>query len=193
MTEQEVIDIFQKRGAILKGHFELSSGRHSRIYVQCAKIFESPKLTKALAKELASPYQKEKIDLVIAPAVGAIILGYALAQVINCRLIFTERIEGKMVLRREFSVLPGEKALVAEDVVTTGRTAKELIEVVKSRKGGVAGVVCLVDRGGKKVFQEALFSLAKIEAQSYSPRECPLCHEELPLYSPGSRGCKEKF
>src|SRR3989338_4601935 len=147
MTEKAVLQIFDKHGALLKGHFRLSSGLHSEKYLQCALILQYPDIAEKLSKELAKKYSKEKIDVVIGPALGGITLAYEMARVLGVRGIFTERYEGKMVFRRGFSIEKGEKALVVEDVVTTGGSTKEVIEAVKFFGGKGVGGRSIVDRG----------------------------------------------
>ncbi len=187
IEEEEVIAILREHGAIKKGHFELSSGRHTDTYLQCAVIFQYPDLTNMFALNLAEHYQDRRVDVVVAPAVGGIILGYALAQIFCCRIIFTEREAGKMALRREFTISQGEKVVVAEDVVTTGASVKEVIDLVGEAGGDVVGVSSLLSRGEKRVFQEPFYFLAEVKAESYVPEECPLCKEGIPLQIPGSR------
>src|SRR3989338_5376112 len=147
MTEKEILALFEKSGAFLKGHFKLSSGLHSEGYLQCALVLQDPEAAAELSKELAKKFSKEKIDVVIGPALGGITLAYEMARVLGVRGIFTERYEGKMVFRRGFSIEKGEKALVVEDVVTTGGSTKEVIEAVKFFGGKGVGGRSIVDRG----------------------------------------------
>lgn len=192
MTESQVIDILQKKKAILRGHFELSSGRHSDTYVQCAKVFADPTLTIELAKELVKPYVGKKIDVVVAPAVGGITLGFAVAYALEVRMIFSERVAGKMVFRREFNIFEGEKVLVVEDVITTGGTTNEVIDLVGSHKGGVAGILSLVDRNQVKTFEVPYYFLANVKANDYLPVDCPMCKAKITLTSPGSRKLRKE-
>lgn len=190
MTESEVIDILQDKGAILTGHFVLSSGRHSKNYIQGAQVLQYPKVALALANEISKQFSDTEVDVVASPAIGGITLGFAVAQALDVRSIFAERKDGKMSFRRGFSIRPDEKVLVVEDVVTTGGSVKELIDLIRSEKGGVVGVASLIDRGEKKVFDVPLKSLATVEVESYLPEDCPLCRDEIPLVAPGSKDFK---
>ena len=187
MTESQVIDTLQKKQAILKGHFELSSGRHSDTYIQCARIFTEPSLTIELAKELVKPIAGGKIDAVVSPAVGGIILGFAVAYVLDKKMIFSERVAGEMAFRREFNISEGKKVLVVEDVITTGGTTGEVINLIKSYKGGVAGILSLIDRGSEKQFEVPYHFLTRVQAKDYKQAECPMCEAQVPLVSPGIR------
>ncbi|MDP2234110.1 MAG: orotate phosphoribosyltransferase [Actinomycetota bacterium] len=187
MTEAEVLEALKDAGAILSGHFALTSGRHSDTYVQCARILEDPALTTRLARAAATRLAGEKIDMVAAPAVGGIIIGFAVAQALGVKFIFTERESGKMVFRRAFEVPAGARVLVVEDVVTTGGSVAEVIELVRQAGGEIASVVSIIDRGGDKAFPDELVSLLRLEVESWEPRTCGLCASETPLYSPGSR------
>lgn len=181
----EVIKILEDKGAVLRGHFLLSSGRHSDTYVQCSKVLQYPELTGQLAEALAEEFRGRGVDFVISPAIGAIVIGYAVAEKLGIPFIFAEREAGKMTLRREFTVR--QRGLLVEDVVTTGASIMEVINLVREGGGDVVGVASLVDRGKQKVFTEPLTSLARIEASSYSPAECPLCRRGIPIVKPGSR------
>lgn len=187
LTEAEVLAALKEAGAILEGHFILTSGRHSATYVQCARILEDPELTTRLAQAAAHRVRDLNIDLVAAPAVGGIIIGFAVAQALGVKFIFSEREEGKMVFRRSFQIPPGARVLVVEDVVTTGGSVAEVIGLVKDAGGEVAGVVSLIDRGGSKYFDEALYPLLRLEVESWEPQMCELCAQNVEVYSPGSR------
>lgn len=191
LTSEEVITIFKETGAMLSGHFKLTSGRHSDSYFQCAKVLQHPVHTEALCRELAARFAGEDISVVIGPATGGIIVSYETARALGVRGIFTERENGVMALRRGFSIEPGERALVVEDVITTGGSVLEVIDVVRSLGGIVVGAGVLVDRSGGKVDlgvrKEALLVT---EAISYSPDQCPLCRDGIPAVKPGSRNMK---
>lgn len=188
MTEKDVLDIFNKNNALLTGHFKLSSGLHSKNYLQCALILQYPDIAGALAKEIAKKFSKEKIGVVIGPALGGITLAYEIARALKVRGLFTERQDGVMVLRRGFAISPGEKALVAEDVITTGGSTKEVIDVVKSSGGTVVGVASIIDRSSEKIdFGVPFTALAKIKVETYKEEECPLCKAGIPVTKPGSR------
>lgn len=188
MTEKQVIGLFEKHKALLTGHFRLSSGLHSEKYLQCALILQHPDIAAKLSKELAAKFSKDKIDVVIGPALGGITLAYEVARVIGARGLFTERHEGKMVLRRGFSIEKGEKVLVVEDVITTGGSTKEVIDVVKSLGGQVIGVGSIVDRSSQNLdFAAPFVSLAKINIETFEEKDCPLCKKKIPVTKPGSR------
>lgn len=188
LTSEEVVAIFQKTGAMLSGHFKLTSGRHSDRYFQCAKVLQHPVHTGALCRELAARFAGENVSAVIGPATGGIIVSYETARAIGVRGIFTERENGVMSLRRGFSIDPGERVLVVEDVITTGGSVLEVIDVVRSLGGIVVGAGVLVDRSGGKVDlgvrKEALLVTETI---SYDPDQCPLCRDGIPAVKPGSR------
>lgn len=187
MTESEVLDALKRSKAILSGHFQLTSGRHSDTYVQCARVLEDPALTTRLAGALVDRIADLKIDLVAAPAVGGIIIGFAVAQALGVRFIFSERHEGRMSFRRAFEIIPGERVLVVEDVVTTGGSVAEVIEQVRAAGGVPVAVASLIDRGGPKAFDLELYPLLGLQVDSWKPVACSLCAAEVPLYSPGSR------
>lgn len=188
LDQKEILAIFRKTGALLEGHFILTSGLHSQIYFQCAKVFQYPLYSEKICKETAVYFKNQQIDLVISPAVGGIIFGYELARQLGVRSIFTERVEGKMNLRRGFEIKPGEKVLVAEDVTTTGGSVKEVMEVVGRRGGEVLAVTAVVDRSGGKVdFGVPYHSLVRMEVQNYKQEDCPLCRAGSKPKKPGSR------
>ena len=186
------LEIFKEKGAFLEGHFLLSSGLHSPNYLQCALILQYPDLSEKIAKEIAEKIPKDlQIDVVVGPALGGIIVAYELARALKVRGIFAEREEGKMKLRRGFTINPGEKVLICEDVVTTGGSALEVANLIKEHKGDVVAFACIVDRsGGKNIFDKPLYSLIQLKLDTYKPEECPLCKEEIPLVKPGSRNLK---
>ncbi len=185
MKKQEVLELFEKKKVIEKGHFLLSSGRHSDTYLQTARILQFPELTRKLAQELARNYSK--VDVVISPALGGIILGFAVAEALGCRMIFTERCEQKMELRRGFELRKDERVLIVEDVITTGQSVKEILDIVKDREAILVGIAVLIDRGDKKIFSEVPNALVKLSIKSYAPQQCIFCNDEIPLVAPGSR------
>ena len=195
LTEEEIKEIFLKTDAFLEGHFLLSSGLHSPYYLQCAKVLQYPAYAEVLCREIAEKVKElgVDIDFVIAPAIGGIIVSYETARHLGVRGIFAERKDGvNLVLRRGFEIRPGEKALVVEDVVTTGKSTKETIEVVKSHGGEIVAVGSLVDRSGGKVdFGVPFVTLWRLEVPAYRPSNCPICKEgSVPLEKPGSRKIK---
>ena len=187
-NENDILDIFKKTGALLEGHFLLTSGRHSNMYFQCAKVLQYPEYTEQVCRIIAEYFKDYKIDTVISPAMGGIIVGQEVARQLNKRSIFAEREDKKLTLRRGFTIDKGEKILVCEDVVTTGGSVFEVIDIVKAQGGEVVGVGYIVDRSNGKVdFGYPQKSTMKMEVISYTPDECPLCKENIPLVKPGSR------
>lgn len=191
MTETEILSVFKKTEALLTGHFLLTSGRHSDRYFQCAKVLQYPEYTEMLCKMIADNFKGAEIDTVIAPAIGGLVVGQEVARLLNKRFIFAEREDGKLALRRGFSFEQNEKVLVCEDVVTTGGSVFETIDIVKSNKAEVVGVGFIVDRSNGKVnFGYPQFSTLKMDVVSYQPDECLLCREDIELVKPGSRKIK---
>ena len=188
MREEQVIETLTTIKALLKGHFQLSSGLHSDTYIQCAKVFEHPDIAQNFCRELASFWSSKKIDVVAGPAYGGIIASYELARQLNCRSIFLERVDGKLTLRREFGIAKGDRVLMAEDVVTTGGSVKEAIEVVKQCGGEVVGITSLINRSVANPFKEELHCLMSIIPPTFKQENCPLCKDGLPMTKPGSRG-----
>ena len=192
MTDKEVLECYEKTGGVLKGHFLLTSGRHSDTYMQSAKLFVQPaeatKIACALAEKLA-PYKPE---MVVAPAVGGIILGYELAKQLGVTDIFAERENGEMTFRRGFELKKGTRVVVAEDVVTTGGSVKEVIALCKACGAEVVACASVVDRSNGKVgFDVPYVPLLSMEVKSWEPDECPLCKSGAAApYKPGSRGVK---
>jgi orotate phosphoribosyltransferase len=187
MNEKEVLGLFEKHNALLKGHFKLSSGLHSEKYLQCALVLQYPDAAEKMAKALAAKLSA-KPDLVIGPALGGVTLAYEVARALGVRGIFTERQEGKMTLRRGFAIKPGEKVLVCEDVVTTGGSTKEVMDVVKELGGVVIGVGSIIDRSDASPdFGVPFYSLAKVEVKTYKEDSCPMCKSGSLAVKPGSR------
>ncbi|TLN00226.1 orotate phosphoribosyltransferase [bacterium] len=188
LTQEEATEIFKKANALLTGHFRLTSGRHSNQYMQCAQVLQYPNYADKLCADLAERFAGKKVDVVIGPAMGGIIVAYGVAQALGVRAIFTEREQGVMTLRRGFSIGREEKVLVVEDVITTGGSVKEVIEVVKATGAEIVGVGVLVDRSNGQVdFGLPTEAVLRLDIKSYQPEECPLCREGLPLVKPGSR------
>lgn len=176
--------VLERSGAMLTGHFELTSGRHSDVYVQKARLLEQPEATMELAGEIASWYPG--VDVVVAPAVGAIALGFAVALAAGGRSVFAEREDGRMTLRRGFSIGSGERALVVEDVITTGGSAREVYELVRATGAEVLGVAALIDRS-TGTLDLPMRAVIRVEARSWPAGECPLCRDGVPIDAPGSR------
>jgi len=179
--------------ALLEGHFVLTSGRHAAFYMQCARVLQNPELTEEIVGDYLcdeGELDLDNIQMVVAPAVGGIVLGYELARQLGVKSIFCERENGKMTLRRGFEIPAGTRVLVAEDVVTTGGSVREVMEVVRASGGEVVAVALLVDRSGGTVdFGVKTVAAYQTTIESYEPDNCPLCEEgKLPAIKPGSRG-----
>lgn len=188
MTEDDVLKIFEKYNALLTGHFKLSSGLHSEKYLQCALVLQYPEIAGSFAKELAARFSNDNVDLVIGPALGGLTLAYEIARALGVRGLFTERQDGSMVLRRGFSIEKGERALVAEDVVTTGGSTKEVIDVVEKCGGVIAGVASVINRSSGDIdFGVKYEYLARVKADTFNEKDCPLCKLGTPAIKPGSR------
>jgi orotate phosphoribosyltransferase len=190
MKDSEVKELFQKHKALLSGHFLLSSGLHSDTYFQSALIMQHPAEAEKLAGLLAEKILKTSpdIDVVVSPALGGIVVGQEVAAQIGCRAIFCERVDGKLTLRRGFSVEKGEKCLVVEDVITTGLSTREVIDTIKPFGAEIAAVASLVDRSGGKVdFGCPRSALLSLEVKSYKAEECPMCKAGGTPVKPGSR------
>jgi orotate phosphoribosyltransferase len=184
VNRDEALELFERTGAMLSGHFQLSSGLHSDRYVEKSRVLERPEIAIVLAGEIASWYPE--VDVVVAPAVGAVSLGFAVALSAGARSVFAEREDGRMRLRRGFAVEPGERALVVEDVVTTGASAREVYELVGATGADRLGVAALIDRSTEDV-EFPLRAVVRIQAETWAPHECPMCRRGEPLTSPGSR------
>ncbi len=196
--------IYKDNGALLEGHFLLSSGNHSRFYLQSAKVLENPKTAEILAKNLAKKIKEAniQIDTVCSPALGGILAGYELARALNVRFIFAERVAGKMTIRRGFEIIKNENVLICEDIITTGGSALEAGEVVKSLGGNIVGFAAIANRGFCKIYGEnkeqkkecklpknlPFFALGNFEFEIYEPNNCPMCKEGTKAIKPGSRG-----
>jgi orotate phosphoribosyltransferase len=188
IDNNKILKIFEESGALLNGHFLLTSGRHSDKYFQCAKVLQYPEYNNFICSIISNHFKNFDIDLVIAPAIGGIVVGQEVARQLNKRFIFAEREEKTLQLRRGFTIEAGEKCLVCEDVVTTGGSVFEIIDIVKQNKAIVSGVGFIVDRSNGKVnFGYPQKSTISLDVISYSKDECPLCKENIPLIKPGSR------
>ena len=197
-------EIYKSADALLEGHFLLSSGKHSKYYLQSAKVLENPKTAELLAVELAKLIKKAnvKVDTVCSPALGGLLAGYELSRALGTRFIFTERVNKIMTLRRGFEVKKDEKILICEDIITTGGSALEAAEVVQNLGAKVVGFAALANRGFCKIYGEdknpknecklpldkPFFALGNFEFEIYDPKECPLCKEGSSAIKPGSRG-----
>lgn len=190
MTQEEVLRMFKQSGALLEGHFLLTSGLHSARYLQCALVLEQPGQAAALGKALAARLREigEPPDLVIAPALGGILVAHEVARAAGVRAIFAERQNGELTLRRGFEIRPGEKAFVVEDVVTTGGSTRETMNVVTQAGGIVVAAGSLIDRsGGKTDLGVPRAALAVLDVPAFPAEECPLCKTGSRAIKPGSR------
>jgi orotate phosphoribosyltransferase len=184
VTEEDVLELLRRRGALLSGHFRLTSGRHSDTYVEKARVLEHPAEVAGLAAEIASRF--DDVDVVVSPAVGALPLGFAVAAAAGARFVYAEREAGRMALRRGFHVSPGERALVVEDVITTGGSAAEVMGLLRDAGAHLLGVAALADRS-TEALDFPLTALVRVEADSHDADSCPMCAAGQPLRSPGSR------
>ena len=191
MKSEEVLDIYRKTGALLTGHFLLSSGLHSEQYLQSALVLQQPDIASKLCAALAEPFKGSNIQAVIAPALGGVFVSHETARALGVRALFAERVNGELTLRRGFTIRPGERVLVVEDVITTGKSTKETIEVVKQAGGVAVAAASLVDRsGGKAELGLPYKSLVTLSVPTYAPEACPLCKAGSTPVKPGSRGLK---
>ncbi len=189
MTKERVEEILRQAGVLLEGHFLLTSGKHSNRYLQCARIFRNTRYSEELCAALADKYKNDAVDVVIGPAMGAVQMAYEVSRSLGCENFFTEREDGKMVLRRGFVITPGMRCLLVEDVVTTGGSVVEVKELVEAAGGIVVGIGSIVDRtGGEIQFGVPYRAVYSAKVQSWEPADCPLCGEgTIPLIKPGSR------
>jgi len=191
MKQEEVLDIYRKTGALLTGHFLLSSGLHSDRYLQSALVLQQPDIATKLCAALAYNFRDQKIAAVIAPALGGVFVSHETARALGVRALFAERVNGELILRRGFVINQGERVLVVEDVITTGKSTRETIEVVKKAGGLAIAAASLVDRsGGKAELGIPYRSLVTLDVPTYTADACPLCRSGSAPVKPGSRGLK---
>ncbi len=189
MTSEEVLNIYKTTGALLTGHFLLSSGLHSEQYLQSALVLQLPDTATRLCAALAEHFRNSGIEAVIAPALGGVFVSHETARALKVRALFAERVNGELTLRRGFTIKPGERVLVVEDVITTGKSTKETIEVVKRAGGTAVAAGSLVDRsGGKADLGVPYQSLVTLNVPTYTAESCPLCKAGGKPVKPGSRG-----
>ena len=189
MSERDqILSIFRSTEALLDGHFVLTSGRHSASYFQCAKVLQHPEYLTAFSIMIADEFEGQAPDVVISPAIGGVVLGTEVGTQLGCRTIFAERREGKMVIRRGFHIEKGEKVLVVEDVITTGGSVREVMDLVEDAGGNILGVGVLVDRSnGTVTLHNNQYSIVKLDAVSYGEDEVPDDLAAIPIQKPGSR------
>ncbi len=189
LPKDQLLEIFRETKALLEGHFQLTSGLHSPQYFQCAKVLQYPKYLHLFAGEIARHFEYSEIEVVISPAIGGIVVGTEVGRMLNVRTIFAERKEGAMELRRGFEISPGERVLIVEDVITTGGSTREVMDIVKQSRGIVVGASSVVDRSnGAVTFDTKHFSVLQMDVVAYTPDECPLCKAGGVAVKPGSRG-----
>ena len=190
MQEMEIMEMFRKTGAYKQGHFKLSSGLHSGAYLQCALVLQNPIIAARLCSSLATRFMAFRPDVVVGPALGGVVIAYELARALGARAIFTERdSSGEMKLRRGFRVSPSSKVIVAEDVLTTGKSVREVISLLREDGVVPVGIAALVDRAGQRLDFGGIRheGLIKLNIPIFEPEHCPLCQEGLPIDKPGSR------
>ena len=188
MRPEEVLEILESTGAVQRGHFRLASGRHSDVYAQKFRVLERPELARDLGAAIAEDFEAG-FDVVASPAVGAVILGFATALAGGARFVFAERVDGSMTFRRGFHVEPHERVLVVEDVVTTGGSVREVLDLLGPTRAPLVGVGALIDRSARDSapdFGVPLRALLRLDAEAWEESECPLCREQQPISDPGS-------
>lgn len=192
LTQEEIFSLFKQTGALLEGHFLLSSGLHSPQYFQCAKVLQYPKYAEIICGLIAEYFKDKSVEVVISPAIGGVVVGQEVGRQLNVRTIFAERLDGVMQLRRGFEICLGEKVLICEDVVTTGGSTQAVIDIVVQNGGKVVGTASIVDRSGGKVKFDVpdQFTTLKMDVITYNPHECPLCKQNIQIHKPGSRQTK---
>ncbi len=185
----DLLKILEDSGALLKGHFLLTSGLHSDRYIEKFRLLEQPQALDIVAAAMTEGINRDEVDVVLGAAVGGILLAGAIGRILARRTIFTERVDGNMTLRRGFTLAPEERVLVVEDIVTTGGSVFELLEVVHKAKAKIQSIVCLVDRSAKGVdFGVPGRVLLRLPIDTWEPKNCPLCQQGLPLVKPGRSG-----
>ena len=188
MNNTDYIKIFKNSGALLEGHFILTSGRHSASYFQCAKLLQYPKYLELFSNKIVDHFKDNEIDLVMSPAVGGIVLGTEVGRLLKKRTVFAERVNGKMSMRRGFEIKANEKVLIVEDVITTGGSVKEVMNLVIELGGSIVGVGVIVDRSnGEVALHDNQLSIASLKVNSYDSNEVPSELASIPVEKPGSR------
>jgi orotate phosphoribosyltransferase len=187
MTQSDVLDMFKMSGALLEGHFRLSSGLHSPGYLQCALVLQYPDRAERLGAALAERARALAANAVLSPALGGIVIGQEVARALCVRALFAERFDGALTLRRGFALGGGDRVLVVEDVVTTGQSTRETMTAARAAGALVVGAASIIDRGTTTDLGAPYFSLARVELPTYDPAACPLCGSGVPVVKPGSR------
>ena len=194
LSHKKSLNILKKTNALLEGHFILSSGLHSSKYIQCAKLLSFPNLAEKICKSLANQIKKKykKIDLILAPAMGGIIIGYEIGRLLKKETIFCERVKGKFTLRRGFNIKKGAKVLIIEDVITTGKSSLECVKLIKKANAKLLGFASIIDRSSKKSLKikTKIVSHLKIDVPVYIEKKLPKTLKSVPITTPGSRFIK---
>jgi len=194
LSHKKSLNILKKTNALLEGHFVLSSGLHSTKYIQCAKLLSFPNKAEKICKSLANKIKKnfKRIDLILSPAMGGIIIGYEIGKLLKKETIFCERVKGKFILRRGFSIKKNSKVLVIEDVITTGKSSLECVKLINKAKAKLIGFATIIDRSNKKSLRikNKIISHLKIEVPTYKKNQLPLSLKSIPISTPGSRFIK---
>ena len=194
LSHKKSLDILRKTDALLEGHFILSSGLHSSRYIQCAKLLSYPSIAEKICKSLAFKIRKnfKKFDLILAPAIGGIVIGYEIGRILKKETIFCERVKGKFTLRRGFKIKKGSKVIIIEDVITTGRSSMECVKLIKKSKAILVGFAAIIDRSTKKKLKikKKIISHLKIEVPTYASNKIPKNLKSIPISTPGSRFIK---
>ena len=194
LSHKKSLNILKKTNALLEGHFVLSSGLHSSKYIQCAKLLSQPYLANRICKSLANKIKKnfKKIDLILAPAMGGVIIGYEIGKILKKETIFCERVNGKFTLRRGFSIKKGARVLIIEDVITTGKSSLECVKLIKKSNAKLVGFASIIDRSSKKSLKikNKIISHLKIDVPSYNLKNIPKSLKSIPITTPGSRFIK---
>jgi len=189
MNRDDLLDLFRRSGGLLEGHFRLTSGLHSSGYLQCALVLQHPQHAEALGRAIADLTRELRPSVVLSPALGGVVIGHEVARALGARALFAERQDGALTLRRGFVIGETDRVLVVEDVLTTGGSTRETMQVAKAAGGQVVGAAAIVDRGGKKrpAFEVPFAALLEVDLPAYEPGSCPLCGQGLPVIKPGSR------
>ena len=194
LSHKKSLNILRKTNALLEGHFVLSSGLHSSKYIQCAKLLSFPHVANKICKSLAFKIKKKfkKIDLILSPAMGGIIIGYEIGKILKVETIFCERVEGKFVLRRGFNIKKGSRVLIIEDVITTGKSSMECVKIIKSKKAILLGFASIIDRSTKKSLKikAKIISQLKLDVPTFQKNKLPKSLADIPISTPGSRYIK---
>jgi len=188
MTRDELLDLFRRSGALLEGHFRLTSGLHSSGYLQCALVLQHPEHAEALGRAIADRTRSLRPTAVLSPALGGVVIGHEVGRALGVRALFAERQDGELTLRRGFVIAENDRVLVVEDVLTTGGSTRETMQVARASGAQVVGAASIVNRsGGRAAFDVPFASLLDVDLPTYEPNECPLCAQGLPVIKPGSR------